>query len=176
MITLIKRKGINPQTKNIIYFPQWTRVATVDENQLSKRMARGSTYSIGEISGVMQDFPAYIMDELLDGNAVRINGLGTFKLRVSGKSKADIKEVTSAGCSVAVTFEPDMDLTARLNTEREFRFVAKPTEEGEQDVNTDTPAPSGDNPDTPGGGDTPENPGGNGDNPGGGDNGGDLGE
>ena len=164
MISLIKRKGIHPQTRTTIYFPKWTRVATVDEKQLAKRMARGSTYSVGEVSGMMQDFPEHIIDELLDGNAVRIDGLGTFKLRVSGKSKVDIKDVTSAGCTVAVVFDPDDELTARLNTEREFRFVAKPTEEGEQDVNTDTPAPSGDNP-----GDTPENPGG-------GDNGGDLGE
>lgn len=145
MINLIKKKGINPQTKTVIYFPQWTRVATVDEKQLAKRMARGSTYSVGEISGVMQDFPAHIMDELLDGNAVRIDGLGTFKLRVSGKAKADVKDVSSAGCTVAVTFDPDAELTARLNSEREFRFVTKPTEEGQQDAEgDDTPTPTPD--------------------------------
>ena len=161
MINLIKKKGINPQTKSTLYFPQWTRIATVDELQLAKRMARGSTYSVGEVSGMMHDFPAQILDELLDGNAVRVSGLGIFKLRVSGKARADIKEVSSQGCSVTVTFDPDPDLTARLNSEREFRFVTKPTEEGEQDA-AETPTPGGiDDPQVPGGSDGGEG----GDNP-----------
>lgn len=32
MITLIKKKGTNPQDKSAIYFPQWTRVSTVNDN------------------------------------------------------------------------------------------------------------------------------------------------
>lgn len=147
MISLIKKKGINPQDKTTLYFPQWTRIATVDGNQLAKRMARGSTYSVGEVSGVMQDFPAQIIDELLNGNAVRIDGLGTFKLRVSGKAKTDIKEVTTQGCTISVNFEPATELMSRLNDEREFRFVTKPTAEGEQDVNDDTTGTIGSEPD-----------------------------
>ena len=42
MISLIKKKGINPQDKSTLYFPQWTRVSTITETQLAKRMARGS--------------------------------------------------------------------------------------------------------------------------------------
>ena len=67
MITLIKKKGINPQDKSTLYFPQWTRVSTVTETQLAKRMARGSTFSVGEVNGVFADFPQSIIDELLDG-------------------------------------------------------------------------------------------------------------
>ena len=37
MISLIKMKGVNPQTKEVIYFPRWTRVSTITETQLSKR-------------------------------------------------------------------------------------------------------------------------------------------
>ncbi len=70
MISLIKKKGINPQDKSTLYFPQWTRVSTVHETQLAKRMARGSTFSVGEINGVFADFPQSIIDELLNGNAV----------------------------------------------------------------------------------------------------------
>ena len=134
MITLIKRKSINPQTKEEIYYPRWTRVSTVNETQLAKRMARGSTFSVGEVNGVFADFPQSIIDELLNGNAVSIDGLGTFKLKVSGKSQTDIKAVTSAGCKISVVFEPAAELTSRLNDEREFRFVEKPTSEGEQDA------------------------------------------
>ena len=37
MISLIKMKGVNLQTKEIIYYPRWTRVSTITETQLSKR-------------------------------------------------------------------------------------------------------------------------------------------
>jgi predicted histone-like DNA-binding protein len=138
-------KGVNPQTKEVIFFPRWTRVSTVNETQLAKRMARGSTFSVGEINGVFADFPQSIIDELLNGNAVKIEGLGTFKLKVSGKSQKDIKAVTSAGATISVVFEPAAELNSRLNDEKEFRFVEVPTAEGQQDAEEGgtTPTPSG---------------------------------
>ena len=41
MISLLKMKGVNLQTKETIYYPKWTRIATVTETQLAKRMAEG---------------------------------------------------------------------------------------------------------------------------------------
>ena len=149
MISLIKKKGANPQTKEVIYFPQWTRIATTTKTKLAKIMARGSTFSVGEVEGTMTDFAQHICDELLAGNAVDIAGLGTFKLRVSGKSKEKIEDVTSQGATISVLFTPDEELTQRLNTEKEFQFVAKPTADGEQDAEDDNsgggelPPPSG---------------------------------
>ncbi len=173
MISLIKKKGANPQTKEVIYFPQWTRISTVTETQLSKRMARGSTFSVGEINGVFSDFPQSIIDELLNGNAVSIDGLGTFKLKVSGKSQKEKKDVTSAGAKITVLFDPAAELTSRLNDEKEFRFVEVPTPEGQQDADEGGDTPSGGD---DGGGTTPETPdpgtgGGSNDNPGGGSGG-----
>ena len=169
MISLIKRKGLNPQTKEVIYFPRWTRVSTIHETQLAKRMARGSTFSVGEINGVFADFPQSIIDELLNGNAVSIDGLGTFKLKVSGKSQKEKKDVTSAGAKISVVFEPAAELTSRLNDEREFRFVEVPTAEGQQDADADE-GTSGGGGDTGGDDDGPS--GGSGDTSGGGGSGG----
>ena len=118
-------KGVNLQTKEIIYYPRWTRISTVTETQLAKRMARGSTFSVGEINGVFADFPQSIIDELLNGNAVSIDGLGTFKLKVSGKSQKEKKDVTSAGAKIRVVFEPAAELTSRLNDEKEFGFCTE---------------------------------------------------
>lgn len=150
MISLIKKKGINPQTRTTLYYPQWTRVSTTTKSTLAKIMARGSTFSTGEVEGIMTDFSQFICDELLSGNAVDIKGLGTFKLSVSGKAKEDVKEVTAQGALISVLFSPDLELTQRLNTEREFQFISKPTKEGEQDVedndtgSTGTPGTGGD--------------------------------
>ena len=159
MISLIKMKGVNLQTKEVIYYPKWTRISTVTETQLSKRMSRGSTFSVGEINGVFSDFPQSIIDEFLNGNAVEIAGLGTFKLRVQGKSQTDKKLVTSAGAKITVLFDPATELTSRLNDEREFRFVEVPTAEGQQDADGgDEPAPGGGETPDPGtgGGETPD--------------------
>lgn len=86
------------------------------------------------------DFPQSIIDELLNGNAVKIDGLGTFKLKVQDKSQKDIKLVTTAGAKISVVFEPAAELNSRLNDEKEFRFVDVPTAEGQQDAEgEDTP-------------------------------------
>ena len=145
MINLLKVKGFNPQKpEEVLYYPQWTRVATTNQRTLGQRIARGGTFSVGEATGLMIDFPQYIFDELLAGNAVSIEGLGTFKLKVSGRSNPDKAKVTSAGCKINVTFSPDSALEARLNSEAEFRFVTKPTDDGEQDAEGETPAPTPD--------------------------------
>ena len=140
MINVIKKKGINPNTKSVLHFLQWTRVSTVVETALAKRMARGGTYSVGEASGVMLDFPEYIVDELLGGNAVSVSGLGTFKLKVMGKADPDPEKVTTRGAKASVVFEVDPALAARIESEAEFTVVTTPTPEGQKDAdNTETP-------------------------------------
>jgi predicted histone-like DNA-binding protein len=134
MIDLIKQKGINPQTKQEIFFPRWTRVATTDNMSLAGRVARGETFSKGDVAGVTAALPEYIIDELLNGNAVQLDGMGTFKLRVSGKSDADKEKVTSAGIKIEVVFTPAANLQSRIQNEAKFRFVTKPSKDGEQDA------------------------------------------
>ena len=95
MITLLKKKGINPNTKEPLYWLQWTRIATVTKTALAKIMARSSTYSVGEVEGIMTDFSQHICDQLLDGNEVEIRGLGTFRLKVSCKSRSNAKELSA---------------------------------------------------------------------------------
>ena len=130
---MIKKKGYSLKTKEVIYFPQWTRQGTVTETQMAKRMSRGSTFSVGEVGGVLADFPQCIFDELLNGNEVSLEGLGTFKLKVSGKSQREKKDVTSQGCKASVVFEPAADLTSRLNGEMEFRFIELPSRESKRE-------------------------------------------
>ena len=133
-ISLIKQKGVNPLTKAALWFLRWTRVQTVSKKQLAKIMSRGSTFSVGECEGLITDIAEFVTDQLLQGNAVRLDGLGTLKLKVSGKAKATKEEVTSAGATIRVVFEPDADMEQRLNQERQFQFVEKATADGEQDT------------------------------------------
>lgn len=143
MIELIKKKGVNPQTKEVIYYAKWTRHETVDKSELSEIMARTSTFSVGEVDGLIVDFAQQICDQLLAGNAVNIQGLGTFKLSVSCKAQANKDDVTSQGAKVNVLFDPDVKLTKRLNADSKFKFVEKPTAEGKKDVDSEEEEPSG---------------------------------
>lgn len=142
VINLIKKKGVNPQTKATIYFPQWTRRSTDTAMELAEEMV-GSTYSPGEITGMLVDFPKRVIRSLMNGNAAKLPGLGTFKLKVQGKAKENIDDVTSAGCTVQVVFDVDPVLASQLK-DAKFQFVAKPTAEGEQDA-ADEPSNEGDN-------------------------------
>lgn len=155
VINLIKKKGINPQTKQVIYFPQWTRRSTDTAMEIAEQMD-GSTFSQGEIAGVLMDFPKRILRSLMNGNAAKIPGLGTFKLKVTGKTRTAIEDVTTAGCSAQVVFDVDPSLAAQL-ADAKFAFVAKPTPDGEQDVDG-----GNDNVNTGGGGNDNGNTGGNG--------------
>ena len=146
MINVIRKKGVNPVTKTVLHWIQWTRVSTVAETALAKKMARGGTYSVGEASGVMLDFPQFIIDELLNGNAVKVAGLGEFKLKVSAKADPDPEKVTTRGAQVSVVFEADAELVSRLQNESEFKIVTTPTPEGQKDA---------DNAETPSNGETP---------------------
>ena len=135
VINLIKKKGVNPLTKATIYFPQWTRRSTDTAMELAEEMV-GSTYSPGEITGMLVDFPKRVIRSLMNGNAAKLPGLGTFKLKVQGKAKENIDDVTTAGCTVQVVFDVDPVLASQLK-DAKFQFVAKPTAEGEQDAGDD---------------------------------------
>ena len=152
VINLIKKKGVNPQTKATIYFPQWTRRSTDTAMELAEEMV-GSTYSPGEITGMLVDFPKRVIRSLMNGNAAKLPGLGTFKLKVQGKARENIDDVTTAGCTVQVVFDVDPVLASQLK-DAKFQFVAKPTAEGEQDAgddNTQTGGNQGGNGGTTGG-------------------------
>ena len=152
VINLIKKKGINPQTKTVIYYPKWTRRSTDTCMELAADMD-GSAFTQGEVTGVMIDFPKRILRSLMNGNAAMIPGLGTFKLKVTGKAKATIEDVTAQGCTAQVVFDVDPVLAAQLN-DAKYQFVAKPTAEGEQDADDEQPAQGGGETPT-GGGETP---------------------
>lgn len=137
-INLIRVKGRNPNTDEIVYYPKWSRKKTTDTQKIAKIMARGSTFTLGECIGILLDLPDYMIDDLLEGNAVHMNGLGTFKLKVTGKTRKTKEEVNSVGAEISVVYEPDPALLSRLNNEREFEFVEKPTKEGEKDAEADS--------------------------------------
>ena len=139
MIDLLKIKGRDPRTDEVLHYLQFTRRATATTAQLAERMSRGSSsYTKGEVAGVTLDLPNVMLNALLDGQAVTIDGLGTFKPRVSSQTDADPDKVTRASIKgVDIVFTPDAQLVADLQARAEFRIVQKATAEGEKDATPD---------------------------------------
>ena len=125
MISLIKRGRRDPNTKRYVYYPRWTSMGKITKTELAKIMRGGSTFSVGEVEGIMTDFSQYICDQLLDGKTVEIQGLGTFTLNVNGPSHEQANRVTTEGLKVSMLFKPDKELQRRLDTESEFQFVTR---------------------------------------------------
>ena len=125
MISLIKRGRRDPNTKRYVYYPRWTSMGKITKTELAKIMRGGSTFSVGEVEGIMTDFSQYICDQLLDGKTVEIQGLGTFTLNVNGPSCEQAAQVTTEGLKVSMLFKPDKELQRRLDTESEFQFVTR---------------------------------------------------
>ena len=125
MISLIKRGRRDPNTKRYVYYPRWTSMGKITKTELAKIMRGGSTFSVGEVEGIMTDFSQYICDQLLDGKTVEIQGLGTFTLNVNGPSREQAAQVTTEGLKVSMLFKPDKELQRRLDTESEFQFVTR---------------------------------------------------
>ena len=145
MIDLLKIKGRDPQTNQPLHYLMFTRRATATTNVLAERMSRGSSsYTKGEVAGVTLDLPNAMLDALLDGQAVTIDGLGTFKPRVSSQTNGDPEKVTRASIKgIDIAFIPDAALVANLASRAEFRIVQKATAEGAQDADSDAATPGG---------------------------------
>lgn len=123
MISLIRKKGSHPQTKKTLHWLQWTSISTTTKTALAKIMARNSTFSVGEVEGIMSDFSQYICDELLHGNSVEIQGLGKFMLKVRCNSCERVKDLNAEDATVNMVFVPDPEIKNRLNTESEFQII-----------------------------------------------------
>lgn len=127
MISLLKRRALHPVTKEEIFYPAWAKNQDTDSVELAELMAQAGSMSAGMVSASLLDFPKFIIAELLKGNQVNIRGLGSFKLKVKGKSKKKIEEVTATGLrdTLEMVFEPEEKLTALLRADAKFRFVVK---------------------------------------------------
>ena len=154
MISLIEVQGRNLNDNIPIHYLKWTRKDTITTEKLAKGMSRkSSSFTRGEIGGVTLDIPDYICDELLAGNAIRIDGLGTFKLKIKAISAPTSEPLSLRGAEIKdVIFTPDTDFFTRLKKEARFEIVNQTTDEGAQDKDDNTTDP--DNPSSGTGTDT----------------------
>lgn len=159
-----------------------------DLDKFSKHIAsHNSGYSRGLVKAILTDMCDCLVEQLLNGNKIKLGSLGVFSISLSCEGAESIEKFSEDNIkSVNINFNPGVDFENLIN-QAEFKLVAsriaqaatlKAEKAGKGTVdlaeakskanaskdNTDGSKPSGDGGTTPSGGDS--NPGG-GSNPGG---------
>lgn len=145
MINIVKKpaniKGFADASKNgIYYYAAYSRKGTIDTVTLAKQMSEtSSAFTKGEVVGVTIDLPTGIKHALLAGQAVTINGLGTFKPSLStSEIKANKDELKASAVSIkSLNFAPDASLLKQLNEEAVFQWIDASAASAEDDGSTD---------------------------------------
>lgn len=142
MIQCYKKKvnittGDNPGE---YYYAAFSRKGTADSIALAEQMKEGSSaFTRGEVVGITLDLPAHIKQAILNGQAVKINGLGTFKpsLTVS-KVQADPDDLKTSAISIkSINFAPDAELLSDLNAQAEYQWISA-SAAADEDTNDET--------------------------------------
>lgn len=122
----LKNPSEKDSTKEIVAFNQERE--TINLALLAKHIKEhGSSFSTGTIYGVMTDMVECVVELLLSGYGVLINGLGKFgvSLTVSGVDMDEADDFSAANITgVKPTFYADEELKMALNANPEFEYVA----------------------------------------------------
>ena len=94
---------------------KWTPVAAVSKTlstrKIAERIEKESTVSIADIMAVLYSLPHVLRDEMANGNAVKLDGVGSFALTVqchkTGVDRAEDVDPYSQITNVKVQFRPE---------------------------------------------------------------------
>jgi len=117
---VIPRK--NPQQKDAApkYYASVVSDGELTLKQLAKRVAETSSFSEGDLMGILVTILKIIPDALSDGKIVRLGDLGSLRVAISSDGSDEEKKVTANNIrSTSVTFAPGKDLKDAIGS---FKF------------------------------------------------------
>ena len=123
-----------PKQKKVFGQEKW--VATmVSKNQISLNtvindVSKNTTGQPGEVSGILRAYLGRIRTHLLEGEAVKIEGLGTFYPRLSTRFVEDAAKGSVNECikGVMIGFRPEQKLVAVVKKANLRKFTGKENE------------------------------------------------
>lgn len=126
--TMREMPDMNGEGKTRLY-PKLIISSCCEENELCERIADNSTFSPGEIQGILISLCKEMAHAMANGQSVRINGLGVFTPSLSlreGKEEEQADDNGTRRNAVSleignVNFRPDKELV--LETNRHCRLV-----------------------------------------------------
>lgn len=127
---IVKRKNAFKPAEAPKCYAQAVSLRTVDTDEVIRRIAERSSYSIGELRGSITEFLIEIKNQLEAGQIVVLGDLGRFRLTIAtGKPTLEAKDFTATGCisKARVRFLPGKMLK---NLCRTVAFALHHPEEG----------------------------------------------
>ncbi len=110
----------NPATDSDDYHVRLIENSTATSDELAERIQHGTTLTTHDMKAALSALSDAIVDNLLAGHSVHLDGLGYFHLSVEGRVERDAKgELQLKDYDVrGLTFRPEKAVVARLKNAR----------------------------------------------------------
>ena len=106
----------NPITKERKWYATTRLTGKRDLKSLSKDLSEVSSLSAGDVQNVIANLIDQLPKWLMEGNSVKLDGFGSFRLSFSSEGEAVKEDVTADSIKdVYVLFEPDVAIKDRVS-------------------------------------------------------------
>ena len=106
----------NPLTKEKKWYASPRLTGSRDLKSLSKDLSEVSSLSAGDVQNVIVNLIDQLPKWLMEGNSVKLDGFGSFRLSFSSEGEAVKDDVTADSIKdVYVLFEPDVAIKERVS-------------------------------------------------------------
>lgn len=96
----------------------------VDQDQLAKEICDSCSLTEGDVVGAISALSSILLEKLLQGESVKLNGIGTFGVWVTSEGYDNPKDINPKKVKATkVTFKADRKLTKAI---REMKFDNMP--------------------------------------------------
>ena len=123
-----------PRKKKIFGDEKWVASMVLKQrmslDSLIKEVTSNTTGQAGEVSGMLRAYLGRIRAHVLEGEAVKIAGLGTFYPKVSVRYVETPEDVTVKNCikSITIGFRPETTLVKMVKESGLKKFTSKENE------------------------------------------------
>lgn len=106
----------NPLTKEKKWYASPRLTGKRDLKDLSKDLSEVSSLSAGDVQNVIVNLIEQLPKWLMEGNSVKLDGFGIFRLSFSSTGEAVKDEVSAASIKdIHILFDPDEAIKERIN-------------------------------------------------------------
>lgn len=109
-------RKIHPLTKAFKWYASTKHSGKRELDDLSKDIAEVSSFSAGDIHRVIKKLIELLPKWLMEGDSVKLDGFGSFRLSFSSKGVTSKEEVTANLITdIHIIFEPDEAIKERIS-------------------------------------------------------------
>ena len=131
--TMQEMKDLHREGETLLY-PRMVLSGSCSTEKLAQAIASGSTFSQGEVQGIIQQLGRQLAREMAEGKSVKIDGIGLFTPSLALRKDKERESPDGTGTrrnaeSIMVgkvNFRPDRKLIAGINTQCRLERSPKP--------------------------------------------------